>query len=187
MRRTSGISLMLLIFLSLCMIIFSLLSLSGAVADETLSSQAADRTTEYYAAVSGANDLIAKIDAQLAAYLWEANAENAYLLETDAEDTDLRKTDIEDVDPRATNAEDAYLQQCSRISEDIPEVSWTDDEMIEFSIDVTDKQILQAALEVNWPASDEDTLYHIRTWKIVNTGEWNPNNNMNVFRLDKEE
>ena len=173
MRRTSGISLMLLIFLSLCMIIFSLLSLSGAVADETLSSQAADRTTEYYAAVTGANDLIARIDAQLAAYLQEVYADN-----------DLSETDAEDANPSDADAEDEYFQQCSQISEIIPEVSWSDDEMIEFSIDVTDKQILQVALEPNWPDSDEDTLYHIRTWKIVNTGEWNPNNNMNVFRLE---
>ena len=69
MRKTSGVSLILLIFLSLCLIVFSLLSLSGAVADETLSSQAADRTTEYYAAVSSSNALLAQIDEQLAEYL----------------------------------------------------------------------------------------------------------------------
>ena len=69
MKRTSGISLMLLIFLSLCLIVFSLLSLSGATADETLSKKAADRTTEYYHASSSANALIADIDHQLAHYL----------------------------------------------------------------------------------------------------------------------
>ena len=77
MRKTSGISLMVLIFLSLCLITFSLLSLSGATADETLSQKAADRTTEYYEAVTAANQLLAKIDMELAGYLKET--ESAYL------------------------------------------------------------------------------------------------------------
>lgn len=61
MRKTTGISLILLIFLSLCLLTFSLLSLSGALADERLSQKAADRTTEYYAAVSAANEKLAEI------------------------------------------------------------------------------------------------------------------------------
>lgn len=153
MRKTSGISLMLLIFLSLCLIIFSLLSVSGAVADETLSRQAADRTAEYYAAVSSANRLLGQIDARLAEYLKEA-----------------------------AGSETAYLRLCSQISASIPEASWTDG-MITFSADVTEDQILQVGLEVSWPSSDEDPLYHIHTWKIVNTGEWTADNSMNLLRL----
>ena len=65
MRKTTGLSLLLLIFLSLCLLIFSLLSISGATADETLSQKTADRTKEYYAAVSEANQLLAEIDALL--------------------------------------------------------------------------------------------------------------------------
>lgn len=72
MRKTSGVSLMLLIFLSLCLITFSLLSLSGATADETLSQKSADRTTQYYAAVTSANEIISRIDAALAGYLKKA-------------------------------------------------------------------------------------------------------------------
>lgn len=162
MRKTSGVSLMLLIFLSLCLIIFSLLSLSGAVADETLSSQAADRTTEYYAAVTSANGLLAQIDAQLAKYLREA--------ETATE-------------PKAT-----YLQLCSQIGKDIPDIIWAetessgDDGAISFSVDVDDEQILQVLLDVAYPVSDDDTLYRIHSWKIVNTGEWNADHSMNLFR-----
>lgn len=163
MRKTSGVSLMLLIFLSLCLIIFSLLSLSGAVADETLSSQAADRTTEYYAAVTSANDLLAQIDAQLAEYLRKA--------ETATE-------------PKAT-----YLQLCSQIGKNLPGVIWAETEnsgdgdgTVSFSVDVDDEQILQALLDVAYPVSDDDALYRIHSWKIVNTGEWNADHSMNLFR-----
>lgn len=167
MRKTSGVSLMLLIFLSLCLIIFSLLSLSGAVADETLSSQAADRTEEYYAAVTSANELLSQIDAQLAVYLQEAE---------NSESTE----------------KSAYLQLCSRINEDVSGVTWDESEesnadrgTISFSVDVDDEQILQVQLDISYPASDDDTLYHIQTWKIVNTGDWNADNSMHLFRSGK--
>ena len=169
MRKTSGVSLMLLIFLSLCLIIFSLLSLSGAVADETLSNQAADRTTEYYAAVTTANETLAQIDAQLAAYLRKAE------------------------DPGTAEAiqqktEAAYLRLCSQIGEDVPGVSWDDSEngdaagAVSFSVDIDDDQILQVQLGVSYPVSDDESLYRIHTWKVVNTGDWNADNSMHLFR-----
>lgn len=161
MRRTSGISLMLLIFLSLCLIIFSLLSVSGAVADQTLSRQAADRTTEYYAAVTSANELLSRIDGCLAAYLRET-ADGAA--------------------PATQENADAYLHLCSRIGDDILEATW-EDGRITFSVDVSEDQILRAELEVSWPVTDETALYQIRTWKVVNTAEWTADNSMNLFRL----
>lgn len=173
MRKTSGVSLILLIFLSLCLIVFSLLSLSGAVADETLSSQAAERTTEYYAAVTTANRLLAQLDTQLA----------AYLRETDFSDT-VQKSDKTD-GQASGQKESAYLQLCSRISEDIPDVAWEegkDGGTISFSVDVDGDQILQVRLGVSYPAADDDTLYRIQAWKVVNTGEWNADNSMDLFR-----
>ena len=173
MRRTSGISLMLLIFLSLCLIIFSLLSLSGAVADETLSSQAADRTTEYYAAVSSANDLLSRIDEYL--------SDSLQTVVSDSTQTDS----TENSEAAAQEQEDTYIQLCSQISESIPEVSWQDG-TITFSVNVSGDQILDAALDISWPSSEEDPLYRIHTWKIVNTGEWTADNSMNLFRMGSD-
>lgn len=170
MRKTSGISLMLLIFLSLCLITFSLLSLSGAVADEKLSQKAADHTTEYYQADAVANEILSRIDTNLASYL--KTAENS------------------------RNPEEMYMELCAGISEDIPEVSWdsqdktahtdlTDHSMsgtISFAVPVNEKQELQAKLQVVYPKADGDTLYQIISWKTVNTGEWNADTSQNVFR-----
>ena len=71
-----GISLLLLIFLTLCLITFSLLSLSGASADENLSRRAADRTLSYYEADSSANDILARTNEYLAKYLKEAEEDS---------------------------------------------------------------------------------------------------------------
>lgn len=173
MRKTSGISLMLLIFLSLCLIVFSLLSLSGAVADEKLSQKAADRTTEYYRAETAANEILSRIDAQLAAYLKAAQ---------------------EDPHPEA-----AYLSLCSGISQDIPEASWNRPEIsqnepdtsgkgseisgaVAFIVPINDKQELQAELLIAYPENPEDTLYQVISWKTVNTGDWKADTSQNVFR-----
>ena len=117
MRRTSGISLMLLIFLSLCLIIFSLLSVSGAVADQTLSRQAADRTTEYYAAVTSANELLSRIDGCLAAYLREAadgaaaDAGDAPTTQENADTADAGATSTTQENADAAGAGDAPTTQ----------------------------------------------------------------------------
>ena len=185
MRKTSGVSLMLLIFLSLCLIIFSLLSLSGAVADETLSSQAAERTTEYYAAVTAANNVLAQIDSQLAAYLREA--ENS-----DSSQTAEKKTgSVVSGEQTDEQRESKYSQLCSRIGEDVPGVSWEDNEengekggVISFSVDVDDEQILQVRLDVSYPDAENDKLYRIQSRKIINTGEWNADQSMNLFRSE---
>ena len=155
MKRTSGISLMLLIFLSLCLIVFSLLSLSGATADETLSKKAADRTIEYYRSSSSANALLADIDNQLALYLKKAEASQ---------------------DPEAV-----YLSQCEAISQDIPEAIWKENTIC-FSVPITEDQHLQAELSITYPEQDDDTLYNIISWKTVNTKEWKADRSQNLYR-----
>lgn len=152
-----GISLILLIFLSLCLITFSLLSLSGAAADENLSQRAADRTSVYYQASNRANDILSAIDGHLAEYLLQAETSS---------------------DPAAR-----YLELCSGLSE--PDSDYTlEESTLSFSVPVTDGQILQAELELTYPEKDDDTLYKIKTWKIVNTGKWSPDTHLNLYHPD---
>lgn len=159
MRKTTGISLMLLIFLSLCLITFSLLSLSGALADEKLSQKAAERTTQYYQADTAANAVLSRIDACLAAYLKEAQ--------------------------KAHDPESAYLRACAGIMADIPEAAWRElpsSGTISFTVPVNDSQRLQAELRIVYPDDNDDTLYEITSWKTVNTGTWEADTRQNVLR-----
>lgn len=57
-----GSSLLLVIFLVLCLVTFATLSLSSARSDESFSRRMADRKTEYYEAAGQAEDLLAQID-----------------------------------------------------------------------------------------------------------------------------
>ena len=60
-----GTSLMLVIFIILCMVIFAVLSLSGALKDASYSEKNAHRTTCYYEACNQAEELLARIDTVL--------------------------------------------------------------------------------------------------------------------------
>lgn len=142
-----GLSLLVLIFLSLCLITFSLLSLSESSADEKLSQKAADRTMTYYAASNTANEWLEKIDAQLAVYL---------------------KQSVSAVSP-----ESEWLESCSALIDLIPGSTFTNNQFC-FSVPVTEDQILQVCLELNYPQSPADSMYQITVWKIVNTEDWQP-------------
>ncbi len=173
MRKTSGFSLLLLIFLSLCLIIFSLLSLSESTADLNLNQKSADRTIEYYAAVTQANKVLAQIDRQLLAFLSESvNAEHPG---------------------------DTYLSLCKELVSSDPEIPYSissPDEStpmdsgasapcvtLSFSVPVTDTQELQVILTISYPEKADDVSYEISSWKIVNTRAWTPDTSMNLLRM----
>lgn len=59
---TIGISSLILIFVSLCLFTFAVLSLVSARADYRLSTKIADRTTAYYEASGQATEILAEID-----------------------------------------------------------------------------------------------------------------------------
>ena len=165
MRKSTGISLLLLIFLSLCMMTFALLSLSGARADERLSLKNADRTTQYYAADTQANKLLALIDEQLTTALINAESKE---------------------DP-----EDAFLNSVPSIINNIPGVSWiketADEDSLSFTVPVTDNQVLFIELSIDYPEEEQDTMYEIDSWKIMNTDTWTPDTTQNLYRLTEED
>lgn len=149
-----GISLLLLIFLTLCLITFSLLSLSGASADETLSRKAADRTVSYYEACGRANEILARTDGYLAEYLLQAE---------------------ESSDPEAR-----YLELCSGLPSVDSSLS-LEGSSLSFSVPVTEGQILQVILDPVYPKDPDDTLYTLSSWKVVSTKEWTPDNQRELY------
>lgn len=163
MRRISGLPLLILIFVSLCLVTFSLLSVSESRADQTLGEKAAGRTTAYYEANTKANALLAQVDQQLAENLREA-------------------------DTAADHHEAYYYQLCGHITDTISNALWEETEhTISFSVPVTDHQELSVRLTINWPTQDTDTLYQIAEWKIKNTQDWTPDASMNLLRTNSEE
>lgn len=75
---TAGTSSLLLIFVSLCLLTFSVLSLSSSRADYQLSKKIADRTELYYQAANCANRKLSEIEKTLVSLLKENQTEEAY-------------------------------------------------------------------------------------------------------------
>lgn len=152
-----GLSLLILILLSLCLVTFSLLSLSGSLADEKLSKKTADRTTAYYQASDTANDLLATLDTALAGYLKQASL--------------------------MSDPEKSWEESCPQLT-DLIDGSTLENDIFSFSVPVTDRQILLVNLILNYPEAPSDTMYRITVWKIVNTGEWHPDTTQNLYQFD---
>ena len=162
MRKTSGLSLLLLIFLSLCLVTFSLLSVSESSADKKLSEKAAQHTTDYYNALSRANETLAKIDEALSGYAKDAASSDS---------------------PAKT-----YLKSCASIADVVSGVSWkrtgNDTGTISFQTAITDRQSLQCELAIRWPDADDDTLYEITRQQAVNTSDWTPDTSQKLYQPD---
>ena len=70
---TTGTSTLLLIFVSLCLLTFAVLSFLSARADQNLSRKTAERTSAYYEACNQAEDRLGETD-QMLEKLWQETA-----------------------------------------------------------------------------------------------------------------
>lgn len=75
---TTGTSTLLLIFVSLCLLTFAVLSLLSARADRNLSRKTAERTSAYYEACNQAEDRLGETDQMLEKFWQETVGEKAY-------------------------------------------------------------------------------------------------------------
>lgn len=75
---TTGTSTLLLIFVSLCLLTFAVLSFLSARADQNLSRKTAERTSAYYEACNQAEDRLGETDRMLEKIWQETANEKAY-------------------------------------------------------------------------------------------------------------
>lgn len=75
---TTGTSTLLLIFVSLCLLTFAVLSFLSARADQNLSRKTAERTSAYYEACNQAEDRLGETDRMLEKLWQETTNEKAY-------------------------------------------------------------------------------------------------------------
>ena len=155
-----GSSLLLVIFLVLCLVTFATLSLSSARSAYGFSSRLAERKTDYYRASSQAETILDQIDTVLAeAY---KDAPGTYYSTVEKKLSAL--TPVVDTD-------DVVLEV--NISAKKPSVS--------YQVPVNDKQFLSVVLEL-LPADEEDGFYRVTQWKVVSQAEWNGDNTLKLIK-----
>ena len=140
-----GTSSILVTFVLLCLVTFAALSFLSANSDYKLSLQTAKRTTEYYEANRFAELYMANIEALLAKCKQQTKTEQEYLQAVPKLFADNSSITVnEDIEPMT-------------ISYDVP---------------VNDTQKLHVCLAVSYPSKDDDSLYHIVSWRTQNVDIW---------------
>lgn len=148
-----GTTSIVLIFVMLCMLTFSVLSLATAQADLRLSRKSAERTTAYYDAENRANDILLSVRDCINTYLpasSDASADAAKEASADAFYTAVRK-DLEGTDG----------------------ISFTDDSHLKYDIALADEQILCVCIELSYEGFSDGQHYRILSWNTESTHEWN--------------
>ena len=144
-----GSSFMLVILVILCMVVFAMLSLSGAVRDENYSKKTTDRTTAYYKANNLAEERLEKVD---------------QILFDISKETNLYTSD--------------YQQKTLASLENIEGITVLPNEevqnalIIQYLVPVGDDD--SESLRVTLAANDRDIegYYRITEWKQISTQEW---------------
>lgn len=153
----AGLSTVLLVFVMLCLIVFSVLSLSTAKADLEMSRKVADRTQDYYLAQSKASEQLKKIDAVLAKQ-YNENKEN--YLEVAKE----------------------VLQQESDLT--VTEMEGGAGLLCVYTEPVNDTQQLRVELGIEVPEEEAGTYVQILGWETEQTGEWNADTGLAVLKKE---
>lgn len=149
---TIGISSLLLIFVSLCLFTFAVLSLVSARSDYRLSSKIADRTTDYYEASNQAYDLIARLD-------------------------EVFLSSYED----SLDQEEFFANLAATFST-FPQVSYDpNSQELSFQVSIDDKQILSIRLQIYYPTESDDSFYSVHQWQTVNISDWTPDTQQNLY------
>ncbi len=134
-----GISLILVVFILLCLITFGTLSYLQARADNALSVSAAENTLAFYQADFTAQTTLAQIDASLA---------SAYVASEDSVD-----------------AYASALQSMYQADDAVQVVQGVDGITVTFTTIVSEKEVLVGTLAVPYPAGE--TYYTITSWVLV--------------------
>lgn len=157
-----GTSLMLVVFMILCLTAFATLSLSSAIRDYEYSKKAADKTSDYYKADAAAGCRLAEID------------------------TILKETAQAN---QASGASPSYMEQVlDRLQDEKLFDTLTDEDssnpQITYNVPVNERQSLRVTLALNTPDTSGDRLYRIVQWKEISSQEWNNSTTLPVIGSD---
>ncbi|MDO4522997.1 MAG: hypothetical protein Q4B57_07630 [Eubacteriales bacterium] len=150
---SAGLPSVLLVFVLLCMITFSALSLTSANADDRLSRQMAKRTQEYYAAEGAANRRLKEIDGLLLKIYNSSMTKEEY----------FRKV-FEELEA----------------SEDVAVKEASGEILILFEEKIDETEALSIELAAVYP-KERDGRYRILRWQTVQVAEWNPKRTLQVL------
>lgn len=148
---STGTTSIVLIFVMLCMLTFSVLSLTSAQANLRLSRLSAERTTNYYEAENAANDILIRVNEVLdTAYPSSDDPEVFYAFANDS------LSGVEDID-------------------------FPDETHLTYQVPLGDSQVLSVELELLYEPSSSGRHYTVLSWQAVSGYDWSPDDTLNLM------
>ena len=152
-----GISLIILIFMNICLAAFAVLSLENAVSDYSLSKKTAKHTTQYYEAVNNVQELLAKENQEL--------REKAEINTAETKSTE-KKIKVKTV---------KNMQKQSQ--KDIKKVAKS---QIKLTESVSKSQQLVVTLQLDETGGYPQ--YYIQKWKLCSSDDWQADDSLDVYQ-----
>ena len=157
---STGTTSIVLIFVMLCMLTFSVLSLVSAQANLRLSRLSAGRTTDYYAAENAANDVLIRIE--------DAAVQTAQShVPSEEEDTEQAWDFAADVLMRLGSADGITLTGGGRMAYQVP---------------LGKNQMLYVELRLSPEPFADGRHYEINTWQAVSGYDWTRDDSLELAR-----
>ena len=167
-----GSSSLLVIFLVLCLVTFAILSLSSARSDYSFSEKMAAHKQEYYEASERAEIVVGRIDE----VLYQVSDKIGLVSQSDsAGQSDTGEAFAAYLTEVGTALKGAQIEGISLQLEQLEA-----DGMISFQVPAGEQQALVVTLQVK-DCRENPYYYEIKAWKIMNTGDWQKEQPLNLM------
>ena len=184
-----GISLIILIFMNICLAAFAVLSLENAVSDYSLSKKTAKHTTQYYEAVNKVQEQLAKKNQELREKVEaEKKAESKTTeAKSSQKKAETKTTEIKGIQKKA-EAETAETKGTEKkikaetvknmqSQKDIKKVAKS---QIKLTESVSKSQQLVVTLQLDETGGYPQ--YYIQKWKLCSSDDWQADDSLDVYQ-----
>lgn len=173
-----GISLIILIFMNICLAAFAVLSLQNALSDYSLSKKTATHTTQYYTAVN-------KVQEQLAAKNQELKEnqeiqEEAQRQQKTKIQNKKQKQQKETTEQKRRTKQKAEEQIRKKAKESVKTKA---QKQIILTENVSKRQQLTVTLQLD--ETGEYLQYYIKKWQLCSPDDWQADNSLDVYQSGK--
>ena len=153
-----GISLIILIFMNICLAAFAVLSLENAVSDYSLSKKTATHTTQYYEAVNKMQEQLAKKNQEL-----REKVEAEKKAETKSTEKKIKTKTIKNTQKQSQKAIEKIAKSQIKLTEN-----------------VSKSQQLVVTLKLD--EVGDCPQYYIQKWKLCSSDDWQADDSLDVYK-----
>ena len=186
-----GISLIILIFMNICLAAFAVLSLENAVSDYSLSKKTATHTTQYYEAVNKVQEQLAKKNQELREKVEaEKKAESKTTeAKSSQKKAETKTTEIKSIQKKAetktaeTKSTEKKIKAKTvknmqkQSQKDIKKVAKS---QIKLTESVSKSQQLVVTLQLDETGGYPQ--YYIQKWKLCSSDDWQADDSLDVYQ-----